>query len=60
MLPDVYGQPMRISREGEHLVVSSSGANQTRGRPLYFVGEEKNSSALDLEPGQRNVVDQSL
>jgi len=51
---------MRISREGEHLVVSSSGANQTRGRPLYFVGEEKNSSALDLEPGQRNVVDQSL
>jgi hypothetical protein len=34
--------------------------DQTRGRPLYFVGEEKNSSALDLGPEQRNVVDQSL
>jgi dolichol-phosphate mannosyltransferase len=34
--------------------------DQTRGRPLYFIGEEKNSSALDPGPEQRNVVDQSL
>jgi hypothetical protein len=31
VLPDAYGEPMRISREGEHLVVSSSGANRTWG-----------------------------
>jgi polyisoprenyl-phosphate glycosyltransferase len=32
---------------------------QTRGRPLYFIGDEKNSSVLNLETEQRNVVQDS-
>ena len=32
---------------------------QTRGRPLYFIGDEKNSSVLNLEPERRNVVHES-
>ena len=32
---------------------------QTRGRPLYFIGDEKNSSVLHLESEQRNVVHES-
>ena len=31
ILFDVYHQPMRVSREGEHLVVASSGANKVWG-----------------------------
>ena len=33
--------------------------DQTRGRPLYFIGDEKNSSVLQMEPQQRNIVHHS-
>jgi polyisoprenyl-phosphate glycosyltransferase len=32
---------------------------QTRGRPLYFIGDEKTSSVLHLDSGQRNIVNES-